>query len=114
MTSPLVSAGLVAAAFAVFAMTAATDTPLHAADAPRIRIQNFAFTPQNLEVKLGTTVTFRNDDDIPHLVVASDGSFRSKALDTGDTYAFTFTKLGDFAYFCALHPYMQGKITVSQ
>ena len=65
-------------------------------------------------VKAGTTVTFENDDDIPHLVVATDGSFRSKALDTGDSFAFTFTKSGDFPYFCGIHPQMQGKITVSQ
>ena len=36
-----------------------------------------------------------------------------KALDTGDTYEFTFTKAGDFAYFCGLHSHMQGKITVA-
>lgn len=87
--------------------------PVLAADAPMVRIENFAFTPRTLTVKAGTTVTFRNDDDIPHLVVSSDGSFRSKALDTGDTYAFTFTKAGDFPYFCGLHPHMQGKVTVT-
>lgn len=85
-----------------------------AADAPRVKIENFAFTPQTLTVKAGTTVIFENDDDIPHLVVATDNSFRSKALDTGDTYAFTFQTAGDFAYFCGLHPHMQGKITVSR
>ena len=51
--------------------------------------------------------------DIPHLFVANDGSFRSKALDTSDIYSFTFTKAGDFAYFCGLHPHMQGKVIVS-
>jgi plastocyanin len=85
-----------------------------ATDAPRVRIENFSFEPQTLTVKAGTTVVFENDDDIPHLVVADDKSFRSKALDTGDTYAFTFSKSGDFAYFCGLHPHMRGKITVSQ
>jgi len=85
--------------------------PVHAAEV-QVKISNFAFTPQELTVKPGTTVTFENDDDIPHLVVATDGSFRSKALDTGDKYAFTFSKPGDFAYFCGLHPHMQGKITV--
>jgi plastocyanin len=70
---------------------------LHAADAPVVKIENFAFTPPTLTVKPGTNVTFENDDDIPHLVVATDASLRSKALDTGDTYAFTFTKAGDYA-----------------
>lgn len=92
---------------------AAMDAPLLAADAPMVKIENFAFTPRTLTVKAGTMVTFRNDDDIPHLIVSSDGSFRSKALDTGDTYAFTFTKAGDFPYFCGLHPHMQGTVTVT-
>jgi plastocyanin len=78
-----------------------------------VKIENFAFTPSDLKVAAGTTVVFENDDDIPHEVVAIDGSFRSKALDTGDTYAFTFVKAGDFPYFCGIHPHMQGKVTVT-
>jgi plastocyanin len=102
-----------AAILAGLSLTVASQAPLHAAEAPQVKIENFAFTPPVLTVKPGTTVTFRNDDDIPHLVVANDASFRSKALDTGDTYAFTFTKTGDYAYYCGLHPHMQGKITVA-
>lgn len=89
------------------------QAPLRAADAARVKIDNFTFAPKLLTVKAGATVTFQNDDDIPHVVVANDGSFRSKALDTGDSYVFTFTKPGDFPYFCALHPHMQGTITVT-
>lgn len=114
MSSNRLFAGLLAVPLVALGLIAALHGPLHAADAPRVKIENFTFTPQNLAVTTGTTVTFENDDDIPHLVVASDGSFRSKALDTGDTFAFTFTKPGDFAYFCGIHPQMQGKITVSQ
>ncbi|MER9950844.1 cupredoxin family copper-binding protein [Mesorhizobium sp. M0047] len=103
-----------AAILTAFALTTGTCQPLRAAvDAPMVKIENFAFTPHELTVKPGTRVIFRNDDDIPHLIVANDSSFRSKALDTGDTYEFTFTKAGDFAYFCGLHPHMQGKITVA-
>lgn len=98
---------------AALGLAIATQAPLQAADASKVKIDNFAFTPKDLTVKVGTTVIFENDDDIPHQVVAADNSFRSKALDTGDTYAFTFTTLGDVAYFCGLHPFMQGKITVS-
>ena len=89
------------------------QAPLRAADAARVKIDNFTFAPKVVTVKAGTAVTFQNDDDIPHVVVANDGSFRSKALDTGDSYVFTFTKPGDFPYFCALHPHMQGTITVT-
>ncbi|MGO4173091.1 cupredoxin family copper-binding protein [Bosea sp. TAF32] len=89
------------------------QTPLRGAEASQVKIENFTFAPKALSVKVGTVVTFENDDDIPHLVVANDGSFRSKALDTGDSYAFTFTKSGEYPYFCALHPHMQGSITVT-
>jgi plastocyanin len=86
--------------------------PALAAD-PMVTIGNFAFGPQELKVPVGTTVTFRNDDDMIHSIVAVDGSFRSKGLDTGDTYSFTFSKPGDYAYVCGLHPFMHGKVTVT-
>jgi plastocyanin len=113
MTCLRLSTRQLAAIFAGFGLAAVAYAPLHAADTPQVKSENFAFTPPILTVKVGTTVTFENDDDIPHLVVANDAAFRSKALDTGDTYAFTFTKAGDYAYYCGLHPHMQGKITVA-
>jgi plastocyanin len=76
-----------------------------------VKIDNFTFAPQQLTVKAGTTVTWINEDDIPHTVV-STGHFRSKPLDTGDKFTFTFTTAGSFQYFCGLHPHMQGSITV--
>jgi plastocyanin len=78
-----------------------------------VSISNFTFKPGDLRVKVGTKITFKNDDDIPHRVAATDGSFYSKALDTKDVASFTFSKAGTFAYFCTLHPRMQGKITVT-
>jgi plastocyanin len=83
-----------------------------AADA-KIGIDNFAFTPPVLTVKAGTTVIFENHDDIPHLVVDADGKFRSKALDTNDSFSVTFDKPGKISYFCGLHPHMTGKIIVT-
>ena len=76
-----------------------------------VKIDNFTFAPQKLTVKAGTTVTWINEDDIPHTVV-STGHFRSKPLDTGDKFTFTFTTPGSFVYFCSLHPHMQASITV--
>jgi plastocyanin len=77
-----------------------------------VAIRNFAFAPQVLTIAAGTTVTWTNADDEPHLVAAADKSFRSAALDTGGSFAFTFAKAGEYAYFCALHPHMTGKIIV--
>lgn len=78
-----------------------------------VHISNFTFGPKEVTVKVGQTVTWTNDDDIPHTVVAVDKSFRSKVLDTGQSFSFTFTKPGQVAYFCSLHPMMTGKVTVA-
>ena len=83
------------------------------ADDANVGIDNFAFTPATLTVKPGATVTFVNHDDIPHLVVAVDGKYRSKALDTNDKFTVAFDKPGEYAYFCGLHPHMKGKIVVA-
>ena len=77
-----------------------------------ITIDNFTFTPPELTVAVGTTVKWVNHDDIPHLVVNKDKAFRSKALDTDNSYSFTFTSAGTFDYFCGLHPHMVGKVIV--
>jgi len=76
-----------------------------------VHIDNFVFQPAELTVKVGTTVTWINRDDIPHLVVLP-GKFRSEALDTNDKFSFTFTAAGDYKYFCSLHPQMTGMIKV--
>jgi plastocyanin len=83
------------------------------ADDSNVGIDNFAFTPDTLTVKPGATVTFVNHDDIPHLVVAVDGKYRSKAMDTNDKFSIAFDKPGEYAYFCGLHPHMKGKIVVA-
>ena len=95
----------------VAALTVST-WPVRAADM-EVNIDNFAFTPKDLTVKAGTTIVFRNRDDIPHSVVGSKGEFHSKALDTDDSFSFTFTKAGTYDYSCGLHPRMQGRIVVT-
>ena len=80
--------------------------------ASTVKIDNFTFSPAAVVVKSGTTVTWINSDDIPHTVRAGDGSFKSKVLDSGDRFSFTFSKAGEYAYFCSLHPHMTGKVIV--
>ncbi|MFZ3265883.1 MAG: cupredoxin family copper-binding protein [Terriglobales bacterium] len=77
-----------------------------------ITIDNFSFTPAIVTVKTGTQITWKNRDDIPHTVVSSDNLFKSKALDTDDTFSFTPSKPGTYLYFCSLHPKMTGKVVV--
>src|ERR1700736_248082 len=83
-----------------------------AEEANAVPIDNFTLPPPELTVAVGTTVKWLNHDDIPHNVVEKNKAFRSKVLDTDDSYSFTFASAGTFDYFCALHPHMQGKIIV--
>jgi len=97
------------------AIAAAILLPLGAfsaqADEVKVTIDNFTFTPPELKLKVGDTVTWTNHDDIPHTVVSA-GKFRSKTMDTDNTFTFTFTAAGDYKYFCSLHPHMTGMIKV--
>ncbi|WP_026229198.1 cupredoxin domain-containing protein [Paraburkholderia atlantica] len=75
-------------------------------------MKNFNFTPTELTVKAGTTVTWKNLDGEPHTVVNDVGLFRSAALDQDDTYQFKFDKPGVYKIFCGIHPNMRATITV--
>ena len=77
-----------------------------------ISIDNFTFAPAALTISAGTTVRWTNRDDIPHTVVEKSLRFRSKALDTNDTFTHQFNDTGEVDYFCSLHPHMTGKIIV--
>jgi amicyanin len=77
-----------------------------------IKIDNFSFTPPTLTVQAGTKVIWTNRDDIPHNIVSSEQKFKSKPLDTDDSYSFTFDEPGTYQYFCGLHPKMVGKVVV--
>jgi plastocyanin len=98
--------GPIVGAMLAFGAVAAQDA------ANVVTIDNFTFTPPELTVPVGTTVKWVNHDDIPHLVVNKDKAFRSTALDTDDSFSYTFASAGTFDYFCALHPQMVGKVIV--
>jgi amicyanin len=105
--------GYLRAAGAAFVLGACVAAGLAwaAADA-KVNIDNFTFGPEKLTVKAGTTVTWTNEDDIPHTVASSTKAFKSKALDTDDSFSFTFTTPGTYEYFCSLHPHMVGTVVV--
>jgi len=77
-----------------------------------IIIDNFTFAPTPLRVKVGTTVTWVNHDDIPHSLVCPDLKVHSHPLDTDDTFAFKFEQAGTYDYVCGLHPHMHGQVVV--
>ena len=70
------------------------------------------FAPSSITVAVGGTVTWTNDDDRAHTVTATGGSFDSGVLDQGGSFAQRFGAAGTFAFLCAIHPEMQGEVTV--
>ena len=115
MLRSAISAALIGAAvgsvLAGGVLLAQAQTP--AAAAAAVGIDNFTFNPAALTVKAGTTVTWTNRDDIPHGLAATNNAFkRSQALDTDDSFSFTFTTPGTYQYFCYIHPHMTGTIVV--
>jgi plastocyanin len=111
--SALVAAILGAATATMLAAVVLPGWADTAAPATAVSIDNFTFGPQSVTVKAGTTVTWINKDDIPHGIASANNAFtKSKALDTDDSYAFTFTTPGTYQYFCYIHPHMTGTIVV--
>jgi plastocyanin len=104
---------MIVLAFAMGAAVACYVAPLLAETASvPVTIDNFVFGPEKLTVKAGTTVTWTNRDDIPHTVASQDRLFKSKVMDTDESYSFTFSTPGEYSYFCSLHPHMTGTIVV--
>lgn len=77
-----------------------------------ISMKDSEFRPNHATVPIGTTVTYRNDDQYPH-DVAFTGGPKSSALDGGGTYQRTFDEAGTFDYECTIHPGMVGRVTVT-
>lgn len=79
-----------------------------------VNISNFAFNPPTLIVKKGTKVTWVNNDSAPHTVTSDSGSLlNSPTLALGQSFSFTFSNLGTFNYYCAIHPMMKGSVIVT-
>jgi plastocyanin len=59
-------------------------------------------------------VVWVNNDDEPHTVTAQQKQFKSKPLDKNDTFSVAFDKLGEYPYFCSIHPFMIGVVEVGE
>jgi plastocyanin len=80
-----------------------------------VSISNFSFSPANITVKKGTTVTWTNNDSTTHTVTGdTNGGPKSGDLNPGKAYSFTFSAAGTFAYHCSIHPDMTGTVTVTE
>jgi plastocyanin len=78
----------------------------------QVSIQDFFFSPADVTVEPGTTVTWVNEGTVPHTVTSDDGQFDSGVLMPGDSYTVMFKGQGTITYHCAIHPSMTGSVTV--
>jgi plastocyanin len=98
-------------------MPTATAQPAQGGATADIAMKNISFQPGEITVKVGTTVTWTNDDPSSHTVTSGtrgnpSGLFDSGNVGPGGTFSFTFNEAGTFDYYCKIHPGMDGVIIV--
>jgi plastocyanin len=81
--------------------------------ATAVTIKGFAFDPASVTVKVGTSVTWTNEDSAPHTISSDKGDWDSGRLAQGGTYTHKFDQAGTYAYHCAVHPSMTGTVVVT-
>ena len=77
-----------------------------------IRISDFEFVPSNVSVPRGAVVTWTNEDNVPHDATDDSDSWQTETLSRGDSGEITFSNPGVYRYYCSIHPYMKGQLTV--
>ncbi len=82
------------------------------ANALLVSIKNIAFNPQSITVKKGTTIIWKNDDDVAHDV--NSDFFKSEEISPGETFQTVFNDSGIYEYMCSKHPEMRGQIIVQE
>ena len=90
--------------------TTMVASPVQSTD--KVEIVDFKYAPETVTVKVGTEVTWTNDDDATHTATADDSSFDTGDLDKGDAKTVTFEMPGKFTYYCRFHPFMKATIEV--
>lgn len=79
-----------------------------------VEIENFAFSPDDITINVGDSITFTNNDSTAHTASADNGEFNTGTLSAGALETVTFATAGTFNYFCAFHPSMTGTVTVEE
>ena len=113
--------GIVAAALSLLpVIVGATVSPPRAAAAAagarpiQIEMKNFAFAPAATTIKAGQTLTWTNDDVVPHTATADQKAWDSGQMAPGRSYTVTVTKPGTYEYACSIHPFMHAKVIVTE
>lgn len=111
LTAPLILFGI----FSVSCQPttpAAEPTPTPAPTSVEAEMSDFAFVPDTITIPVGTSVTWTNQDSATHTVTTETELFDSGNLARNASFSYTFTNRGTFSYYCAIHPYMKGKVIV--
>jgi plastocyanin len=93
----------------------AAGAPATATD--QVSIQDFLYDPEAVTVAVGAKITFTNEDGAPHTATSGtspnpDGAFDTGTLTKGQSRSVKLAKAGTFSYYCAIHPFMKGTVTV--
>ena len=107
------SSGSSAAPSSAAPSSAAASASAAAGGAGAVTIKGFAFGPATIDAKVGDTITWTNQDSVPHTVTLDDKSVDSGNINGNATYQHAFTQAGTFTYHCSIHPAMKGTVTVS-
>ena len=76
------------------------------------RLKGQAFIPERIEITAGSTVTWKNIDQLIHTISAVDKSFTSPIIGTDGSFSHTFSRPGTYPIFCTVHPFMKATIVV--
>ena len=77
-----------------------------------MNMQHFAYQMANIQVRVGTTVTWTNQDNVPHSITFRKGMKDSGLLYQGQSFSYMFNTAGTYQYYCSVHPYMVATVTV--
>jgi plastocyanin len=125
----LLAAGLTGCASSS-ADTTSSSTASARGKGTQIALSQLMFMPAKTTIKVGTTVTWTNDESISHTVTSGvatgvdrsttlrsgekpDGRFNKKLPNKGDSFSFTFSKAGTFSYYCDIHKGMNASVVVT-
>jgi len=89
-----------------------SDPVVQGGSTATVRIEDFAFKPGNLEVPVGASVTWTNEDSAPHDATAKNGNWKTDRLSEGDSDTLTFDAAGAYDYYCSIHPSMKARLIV--
>ena len=119
-TAVVVAGALAVIVFVVIALSTGGDTAPDAGQTPfvsdenmvELTIVNFLYSPTDLTIDAGTTVTWTNADTAIHDATERDRSWNTELLREGEAGAVTFDEAGTFEYFFSIHPLMEASVTV--